>query len=117
MSDNRMEVERKRTKGGFFHLFDWNGKSRKKLFVNNYEFPEGLKQGKENVEKMAKPRLHMTELDDRRANSSNRGSREFSCASSVTSDEGCGTRAPGAVARLMGLDLCLHQMLLSPLLP
>ncbi|KAJ6974199.1 hypothetical protein NC653_030321 [Populus alba x Populus x berolinensis] len=104
MSDNRMEVERKRTKGGFFHLFDWNGKSRKKLFVNNYEFPEGLKQGKENVEKMAKPRLHMTELDDRRANSSNRGSREFSCASSVTSDEGCGTRAPGAVARLMGLD-------------
>ncbi|RQO98804.1 hypothetical protein POPTR_013G010500v4 [Populus trichocarpa] len=104
MSDNRMEVERKRTKGGFFHLFDWNGKSRKKLFVNNYEFPEGLKQGKENVEKMAKPRLHMTELDDRRANSSNRGSSEFSCALSVTSDEGYGTRAPGAVARLMGLD-------------
>ncbi|KAJ6762596.1 GPI-ANCHORED ADHESIN-LIKE PROTEIN [Salix purpurea] len=99
-----MEVESKRTKGGFFHLFDWNGKSRKKLFVNNPEFPEGLKQGKENAEKMAKPQLHMTELDDRRANLRNRGSSDFSCSSSVASDEGCGTRAPGAVARLMGLD-------------
>ncbi|KAJ6883207.1 hypothetical protein NC652_030436 [Populus alba x Populus x berolinensis] len=64
---------------------------------DSWRMSEGLKQGKKNVEKMAKPRLHMTELDDRRANSSNRGSREFSCASSVTSDEGCGTRAPGAV--------------------
>ena len=44
------------------------------------------------------------ELDDRRANLSNRGSSDFSCASSMTSDEGYGTRAPGAVARLMGLD-------------
>ncbi|KAJ6395069.1 hypothetical protein OIU84_023928 [Salix udensis] len=99
-----MEVESKRTKGGLFHLFDWNGKSRKKLFVNNPEFPEGLKQGKENAEKMAKLQLHMTEVDDRRANLRNRGSSDFSCASSVASDEGCGTRAPGAVARLMGLD-------------
>uniref|UniRef100_A0A6N2KDY1 DUF4378 domain-containing protein n=1 Tax=Salix viminalis TaxID=40686 RepID=A0A6N2KDY1_SALVM len=98
------QVESKRAKGGFFHLFDWNGKSRKKLFVNNPEFPEGLKQGKENAEKMAKPQLHMTELDDRRANLRNRGSSDFSCASSVASDEGCGTRAPGAVGRLMGLD-------------
>ncbi|CAK7340573.1 unnamed protein product [Dovyalis caffra] len=99
-----MEGERKRSKGGFFHLFDWNGKSRKKLFANNSELPEGLKQGKENVEKIAKLQLHVGELDDRRANSSNRGSSDFSCASSVTSEEGYGTRAPGAVARLMGLD-------------
>lgn len=27
-----MEVEEKRSKGGFFNLFDWNGKARKKLF-------------------------------------------------------------------------------------
>lgn len=32
-----MEVEKRRSKGGFFHLFDWNGKSRKKLFSNNAE--------------------------------------------------------------------------------
>lgn len=29
-----MEVEEKRSRGGFFNLFDWNGKSRKKLFLN-----------------------------------------------------------------------------------
>lgn len=32
-----MEVEKKRSKGGFFNLFDWNGKSRKKLFSSNSE--------------------------------------------------------------------------------
>ncbi|KAL9393023.1 hypothetical protein Peur_012308 [Populus x canadensis] len=104
MSNNMTEGERKRSKGGLFHLFDWNGKSRKKLFANNSELPEGLKQGKENVEKMEKLLLQAGELDDRRANLSNRGSSDFSCASSMTSDEGYGTRAPGAVARLMGLD-------------
>jgi hypothetical protein len=34
-----MEGERKRSKGGLFNLFDWNGKSRKKLFANNSELP------------------------------------------------------------------------------
>ncbi|KAG5244732.1 GPI-anchored adhesin protein [Salix suchowensis] len=104
MSDNMMEGERKRSKGSLFNLFDWNGKSRKKLFASNSELPEGLKQGKENVEKMEKRPRQVVELDDRRANLSNRGSSDFSCASSMTSDEGYGTRAPGAVARLMGLD-------------
>ncbi|KAJ6775383.1 GPI-ANCHORED ADHESIN-LIKE PROTEIN [Salix purpurea] len=99
-----MEGERKRSKGSLFNLFDWNGKSRKKLFASNSELPEGLKQGKENVEKMEKRPRQVVELDDRRANLSNRGSSDFSCASSMTSDEGYGTRAPGAVARLMGLD-------------
>lgn len=32
-----MEVEKRRPKGGFLNLFDWNGKSRKKLFTNNLE--------------------------------------------------------------------------------
>lgn len=104
MSDNMMEGERKRSKGSLFNLFDWNGKSRKKLFASNSELPEGLKQGKENVEKMEKRPRQVVELDDRRANLSNRGSSDFSCASSMASDEGYGTRAPGAVARLMGLD-------------
>ncbi|KAJ9185981.1 hypothetical protein P3X46_005546 [Hevea brasiliensis] len=99
-----MEGERKRSKGIFFHFFDWNGKSRKKLFVNNSELSEGSKQGKENVENIEKAQLHAIEADDRRANSSNKGSTDFSCTSSVTSDEGYGTRAPGVVARLMGLE-------------
>ncbi|KAJ6694469.1 hypothetical protein OIU85_005180 [Salix viminalis] len=100
-----MEVESKRTKGGFFHLFDWNGKSRKKLFVNNPEFPgtARIKARKRKCRENGKAAASY-ELDDRRANLRNRGSSDFSCASSVASDEGCGTRAPGAVARLMGLD-------------
>lgn len=34
-----MEVEKRRSKGGFLNLFDWNGKSRKKLFSNNSDLP------------------------------------------------------------------------------
>lgn len=32
-----MEVEKRGSRGGFFHMFDWNRKSRKKLFLNNSE--------------------------------------------------------------------------------
>ncbi|EEF49944.1 conserved hypothetical protein [Ricinus communis] len=99
-----MEGERKRSKGSFFHLFDWNGKSRKKLFLNNSELPAELAQGQENVESIARSQHHALEVDDRRVNSSNKASSDFSCTSSVTSDEGYGSRAPGVVARLMGLD-------------
>ncbi|XP_022742421.1 uncharacterized protein LOC111293759 [Durio zibethinus] len=98
-----MEVERKRSKGGFFQLFDWNGKSRKKLFSNNSELSEESKRGKP-VENLLKLLPHTTEGDEDNAASSNRQSADFSSASSVTSDEGHGSRAPGVVARLMGLD-------------
>ncbi|KAK2990280.1 hypothetical protein RJ640_014732 [Escallonia rubra] len=32
--------------GGFLHLFDWNAKSRKKLFCSNSDLPEQSKQKK-----------------------------------------------------------------------
>ncbi|KAJ4824836.1 hypothetical protein Tsubulata_037385 [Turnera subulata] len=99
-----MEGERKRSKGGFFHLFDWNGKSRKKLFANNAALPEGSKQDKENVGNAAKLLLQVVEVDERRADLSKRVSSDISCASSVTSDEGYGSKLPSVVARLMGLD-------------
>lgn len=44
------------------------------------------------------------EGDESGTTSSNKASSDWHCASSVTSDEGCGNRAPGVVARLMGLD-------------
>ncbi|XP_022719514.1 uncharacterized protein LOC111277365 isoform X2 [Durio zibethinus] len=97
-----MEVEGKRSKGVFFQLFDWNGKSRKKLFSNNSELSEESKRGSP-VENLVKS-LHTMEGDDYNAASSNRQSGDFNSASSVTSDEGYGSRAPGVVARLMGLD-------------
>ncbi|XP_050273808.1 uncharacterized protein LOC126716845 isoform X3 [Quercus robur] len=99
-----MEVEKRRSKGGFLNLFDWNGKSRKKLFSNNSDLPEGLKQGKESVENVSKSWPNRVEVNENGASSSNKGSSDYNCASSVTSDEGSGTRAPGVVARLMGLD-------------
>lgn len=34
-----MEVEKRGVKGGFFQLFDWNGKSRKKLFSSKSDVP------------------------------------------------------------------------------
>lgn len=101
--DEKMEVEKKRSKGGFLNLFDWNGKSRKKLFSNNSDLP-GLKQERENVENVSKSWLNRVEVDENGASSSNKGSTDSNCALLVTDDEGGGTRAPGVVARLMGLD-------------
>ncbi|KAF8387792.1 hypothetical protein HHK36_026447 [Tetracentron sinense] len=87
--------------GGFLQLFDWNRKSRKKLFLNKSDLP-GSKQGKKCDENLPMTRLHL--IEDENGGSNTKGSCGFSCASSVTDDEGYGTRAPGAVARLMGLD-------------
>ncbi|XP_050381784.1 uncharacterized protein LOC126798773 isoform X2 [Argentina anserina] len=98
-----MEVEKKRSKGGFFNLFDWNGKSKKKLFSSNSE-SSGSQQGQENVENFSQTQLIKTEVDEKGASSSHKESSEWNCTSSVTSDEGGGSRAPGVVARLMGLD-------------
>lgn len=44
------------------------------------------------------------DLDECGGRQSIKGSRDYSCSSSVTEDEGCGVKAPGVVARLMGLD-------------
>ncbi|XP_039032264.1 uncharacterized protein LOC120167263 [Hibiscus syriacus] len=98
-----MEVERKLSKGGFLQLFDWNGKSRKKLFSNNSELPEESKRVKPE-EHVVKPPPLMMEGDEYTAASNNRLSGDFNSSSSVTSDEGYGSRVPGVVARLMGLD-------------
>ncbi|CAI0551669.1 unnamed protein product [Linum tenue] len=101
-----MEEERKRSKGGFFHMFDWNGKkSRKKLFPISPELPKGTKAWKENVDRGAKLHLHTIEFEDRRGNANTKASSsDLSCASSVTSDDTYGTRPASVVARLMGSD-------------
>ncbi|KAL1145633.1 hypothetical protein V6Z11_A11G311600 [Gossypium hirsutum] len=99
-----MEAERKRAKGGFFQLFDWNGKSRKKLFSNNSELQES-KRGKAEEHAVKPPPYSVQrEGDEYSATSNNTRSGDFNSSSSVTSDEGYGSRAPGVVARLMGLD-------------
>ncbi|WOL06684.1 hypothetical protein Cni_G15418 [Canna indica] len=87
--------------GGFFHLFDWNRKSRKKLFSNS---PEGSKQGKRSSDTLPITQLRLIDDEEIFGGPSFKGSSDYSCGSSVTDEEGNGTRAPGVVARLMGLD-------------
>ncbi|KAH1079160.1 hypothetical protein AAZX31_19G215300 [Glycine max] len=103
MSGKReMEMEKKRSKGSFLSLFDWNSKSRKKLVWNDPEVP---KQGKENVENLPKSQLTRKKVDEIGESPSNIQSCDFDSTLSICSDEGCGSKAPGLVARLMGLDL------------
>ncbi|XP_073292442.1 uncharacterized protein [Primulina huaijiensis] len=99
-----MEVEKRGIKGGFSQLLDWNSKSRKKLFSSKPEVPDAKSSNpiKENFceSVIARPqpgskhgfapntRVH---IDDHNA-------------SSATGDLEAGTKAPGVVARLMGLD-------------
>ncbi|XP_068661929.1 uncharacterized protein [Aristolochia californica] len=101
-----MGVEKQGSKGvgGFFQLFDWNGKSRKKLFANKSDLPDRLKQGKEHDENLPATRFRLSEDDENGGVSSCKGGSDYSCASSVTDDEVSGVRAPSVVARLMGLD-------------
>ncbi|KAJ6432036.1 hypothetical protein OIU84_019320 [Salix udensis] len=90
--------------GGFFQLFDWTAKSRKKLFSSKSDLQELSKQGKGSDGSLPRTRLRLMDDDDIGAGSSIRGGSDYSCASSVTDDEGYGARAPGVVARLMGLN-------------
>ncbi|CAI9304475.1 unnamed protein product [Lactuca saligna] len=96
-----MEVEKRSSKGGFLQLFDWNAKSRKKLFSNKPDLPESSKQGKENLDNLATSRLQQMKLHESMHGPSLIGN---DWDSSMSNDEGCGTKAPGVVARLMGLD-------------
>ncbi|KAK4786794.1 hypothetical protein SAY86_010627 [Trapa natans] len=91
--------------GGFFHLFDWKAKSRKKLFSSKSDLPaEHSKQGKKSDGNVPTTRVYLMDEDENGIWSSGRGNADYSCASSVTDEEGCGSRGPNVVARLMGLD-------------
>ncbi|XP_021742658.1 uncharacterized protein LOC110708749 isoform X1 [Chenopodium quinoa] len=101
-----MAAEGKRSKGRFLYLFDWNTKSRKKLFSNKSDSSdvEGSIQGKDSVDNLAISQYLLRELSENCDHSSFRGSGNYSSTSSVNGDDGYGTKAPGVVARLMGLD-------------
>ncbi|CAA2957194.1 Hypothetical predicted protein [Olea europaea subsp. europaea] len=99
-----MDVEKKGLKGGFFQLFDWNVKSRKKLFSGRSELPESSKQGKENVNGSAISRLQQVNGLENEFGPNARRHIDYHYSSSTSGDTDCGTKAPGVVARLMGLD-------------
>ncbi|KAK7387962.1 hypothetical protein VNO78_22761 [Psophocarpus tetragonolobus] len=106
-----MRVEKEGAKGesgyvgGFFHLFDWTSKSRKKLFAAKLDLPDSSKQRKKVDGNLAMMLPYLVDEDDEIGLGAEvRESSDLSCASSVIDDEVYGTRAPGVVARLMGLD-------------
>ncbi|XP_061993185.1 uncharacterized protein LOC133711035 [Rosa rugosa] len=90
--------------GGFFQLFDWSSKSRKKLFSSKSDLPEHSKQGKKGYRNFPVTRNHPVDEDETGVTTSVKGGSDYSCASSVTDEEGYGSKAPSVVARLMGLD-------------
>ncbi|KAL1294040.1 hypothetical protein HN51_054725 [Arachis hypogaea] len=102
-----MEMEKRRFKGrSFLSFFDWNSKSQKKLlFDKPNNLPEVSNQGKENVGNMPQAQMNKIKVGDNGASPGNvAASCDFNCALSISSDEGCETKVPGLVARLMGLD-------------
>ncbi|KAF7126787.1 hypothetical protein RHSIM_Rhsim11G0093800 [Rhododendron simsii] len=99
-----MDVEKRSSRGGFLQLFDWNIKSRKRLFSNKSELPEGTKQGNEDVANSLTLCPPFLEVRENGPGPRSKRTIDYNSASSVTGDDGYGTKAPGVVARLMGLD-------------
>ncbi|XP_027934502.1 uncharacterized protein LOC114189970 [Vigna unguiculata] len=99
-----MEIHRRRFKGSFLSFFDWNGKYQKKQLSDDPMLPEISKQRKENVDNLPKSEVNKMKVNENGANPSDNASSDFDCAISISSDEGCHTKAPGLLARLMGLD-------------
>ncbi|XP_056165539.1 uncharacterized protein LOC115664544 isoform X2 [Syzygium oleosum] len=65
---------------------------------------DGVKHGTDDAEILAKSRFQMNVTYENGVSSSKSGSCEWNCAVSETTNKGCENRAPGVVARLMGLD-------------
>ncbi|XP_050373208.1 uncharacterized protein LOC126790884 [Argentina anserina] len=100
--------------GGFFQLFDWSSKSRKKLFSSKSDLQERSKQGKKGYAIFPVTRNHPVDEDETGVTTSIKGGSDYSCASSVTDEEGYGSKAPSVVARLMGLDSLPTANVLEP---
>ncbi|KAF3454580.1 hypothetical protein FNV43_RR05028 [Rhamnella rubrinervis] len=74
------------------------------ILIEIIQVAQGSKEGREFVESFSNFQLYGAVVDEDEASSSDKRSKEWNCDSWVASDEGRGTKAPGVVARLMGLD-------------
>uniref|UniRef100_A0A0D9W106 DUF4378 domain-containing protein n=1 Tax=Leersia perrieri TaxID=77586 RepID=A0A0D9W106_9ORYZ len=99
-----MDVEKPTSKGhGFFSLFDWGKKSKKRLVSGSgsnspvSRFSEDSKDF-DGATPNSRPNLFLEDA------SSLKESSEHSCSSSVIDEEALARRGPTVVARLMGLD-------------
>ncbi|KAL6894401.1 hypothetical protein ACP4OV_008499 [Aristida adscensionis] len=100
-----MDVEKPSSKGhGFFSLFDWGKKSKKRLFSGNTSgspTPRNTEERKEADGGTPSTPSNSVILEDA---PSLKESTEHSCSSSVIDEEAQARRSPTVVARLMGLD-------------
>ncbi|KAF6165599.1 hypothetical protein GIB67_021869 [Kingdonia uniflora] len=102
--------------GGFLQLFDWSGKSQKKLPISaKLDENEGSRQGNISETSLQRTLIHLID-EDECAKSSMKGNSDYSCSSSVTDDGRNGSKSPGVVARLMGLDSCRLLVIPTPIL-
>ncbi|GER27655.1 fatty acid reductase 4 [Striga asiatica] len=92
--------------GGFLQMFDWHAKSRKKLFSSKSDSTGRSKQKKRCDGNLPRTRLQMLEVDEITAGSSSsiKEGSDYSCSSSLMDEDFYETKAPGVVAKLMGLD-------------
>ncbi|KAL8160040.1 hypothetical protein V2J09_001577 [Rumex salicifolius] len=102
-TSEHMAAEKKGSKGKFLYLFDWHAKSRKKLFSNKSELSGGSNQATESLESSALP-FHLRETSFAEDGYLTRESGNYHFGSSINEDDSYETKAPGVVARLMGLD-------------
>ncbi|XP_073152398.1 uncharacterized protein [Henckelia pumila] len=112
-------MEKKVSKGGNYvdsllQLFDWNAKSRKKLFLTNSELSGQSKQIKRANGYPQVAQLQTLNEDEFAAGLRIKESSDFSCASSVTDEDFYGPKAPGVVARLMGLESLPESKISEP---
>ncbi|RLN43097.1 uncharacterized protein C2845_PM01G25330 [Panicum miliaceum] len=99
-----MDVEKPASKGhGFFGLFDWGKKSKKRLFVGSTSSsPDPKNAGdSKDVDDSTPSTQSNSILEDA---PSLKESSEHSCSFSVIDEEAQARRCPTVVARLMGLD-------------
>ncbi|XP_006650844.1 uncharacterized protein LOC102721821 [Oryza brachyantha] len=99
-----MDVEKPTSKGhGFFSLFDWGKKSKKRLFSGSGSESPASRISENSRESdggtpSTRPNSFLEDAPSMKESS------EHSCSSSVIDDEALARRGPTVVARLMGLD-------------
>ncbi|WOL18880.1 hypothetical protein Cni_G27677 [Canna indica] len=89
--------------GGFFHLLDWNRKSRNKLFRVGNACSEKTIQGDRSDDNTPSSQFHPIGRDPLEGSADSKSSSHYSGAL-VNDQEGNAFKNPGVVARLMGLD-------------
>ncbi|KAL6532542.1 hypothetical protein OROGR_014512 [Orobanche gracilis] len=100
--------------GGLLHMFDWNAKSRKKLFSSKESSPEKHKKKKWLDRNLTTTRLQMLDDEEFASGSSTKESSEYSYTSSLANSDSYTCKAPNVYAKLMGLDSLPISNILEP---